>query len=141
MVRQFDCGRIFQLPLQRGADLLHELERAVDSLLVDSGTIQFIGALYEAKVGCYNPQTSQYDATPVDEFAEIVSGMGTISQKDGNPVVHVHIMLAGQSGRIYAGHLLPGSRIFVAETTIVDLDGIPQQRKLDPTTGLYLWQA
>lgn len=141
VVRQFDCGRIFQLPLQRGADLLHELERSVDTLLVDAGTIQFIGALYAAKVGCFDPEANRYEVTDVDEFAEIISGSGTVSQKDGNPVVHVHVMLMGKSGRAYAGHLMPGSRIFVAETTIFDFDGIPQQRKLDPATGLYVWQG
>jgi predicted DNA-binding protein with PD1-like motif len=48
-------------------------------------------------------------------------------------------VLAGKSGRIYAGHLLPGSRIFVTELTIHDFEGTPQERKLDPKTGLYLW--
>ncbi|MGI6357099.1 MAG: PPC domain-containing DNA-binding protein [Bacillota bacterium] len=140
MIRQFDAGHIFQLPLQRNQDLLQELDKALDNLLVDSGTVQFIGALYQARVGCFNPETGEYEVTEVNEFAEIASGMGTISQKDGQPVAHVHVVLAGASGRIYAGHLMPGSRIFVTEMTIFDLDGIPQQRKLDPETGLYLWQ-
>lgn len=139
MIRQFESGRIFQLALKRGEDLLHELEKAVHTLLVDAGTVQFIGAVYRAKLGCFDPASGQYKVVEVDEFAEIAAGNGTISQKDGESLVHVHVVLAGASGRIYAGHLLPGSSLFVTEATISDLDGIPQQRKLDPETGLYLW--
>lgn len=139
MIRQFEIGQVYQLPVKRNSDLLAEIERAVQSLYVDAGTIQFIGAVYEARVGCFDPEKGDYIITEVNEFAEIASGMGTISMRQGEPVVHVHIVLAGQSGRIYAGHLMPGTRVFVTELTILDLDGIPQERKLDPATGLYLW--
>ena len=140
MVRQFESGRIFQLPLKRGEDLQGELEKAVHSLLIDAGTVQLIGAVYQARLGCFNLQTGEYEVVEVNEFAEIASGSGTISERDGEPFVHMHVVLAGQGGHIYAGHLLPGSKLFVAEVTIFDLDGIPQQRRLDPETGLYLWQ-
>jgi hypothetical protein len=140
MVRQFESGKIFQVALRRGEDLMLELARAVDNLLVDAGTVQFIGAVYQAKVGCFDPEIGEYRVTEVNEFAEIASGLGTISQKDGQSLVHVHVVLAGSSGQIYAGHLLPGSKLFVAEVTIHDLDGIPQQRRLDSETGLFLWQ-
>ncbi|HBK85048.1 MAG TPA: hypothetical protein DDZ53_03345 [Firmicutes bacterium] len=139
MIQKYEQGCIYQLPLQRNADLLDEIERAVQTLFVDAGTLQFIGALYEAKVGCYDEETGQYIITEVNEFAEIASGLGTVSERDGETVAHVHVVLAGKSGRIYAGHLLPGSRIFVTELTIHDFEGTPQERKLDPKTGLYLW--
>lgn len=139
MIQKYEQGCIYQLPLPRNADLLEEIERAVQTLFVDAGTLQFIGALYEAKVGCYDEETGQYIITEVDEFAEIASGLGTVSERNGETVAHVHVVLAGKSGRIYAGHLLPGSRIFVTELTIHDFEGTPQERKLDPKTGLYLW--
>ncbi len=139
MIQKYEQGCIYQLPLPRNADLLEEIERAVQTLFVDAGTLQFIGALYEAKVGCYDEETGQYVITEVNEFAEIASGLGTVSERDGETVAHVHVVLAGKSGRIYAGHLLPGSRIFVTELTIHDFEGTPQERKLDPKTGLYLW--
>lgn len=139
MIQKYEPGYVYQLPLPRNGDLLEEIEKAVRQQLVDAGTLQFIGAVYEARVGFFDVETGEYVTTEVNEFAEIASGMGTISQRDGKTAVHVHVVLAGKSGRIYAGHLFPGSRIFVTELTIFDLDGTPQERKLDPETGLYLW--
>ncbi|NLY53055.1 MAG: DUF296 domain-containing protein [Firmicutes bacterium] len=140
MVNKFESGCIYQLPLPRHGDLLQEIEAKVRSLFVNAGTLQFIGAVYEARVGYFDVESNEYVITEVDEFAEIASGMGTISEKDGETAVHVHVVLAGKSGRIYAGHLMPGSRIFVTELTIHEFDGPPQERRRDPETGLYIWQ-
>lgn len=139
MIQKYEQGCIYQLPLPRKGDLLAEIEKAIKTLFVDAGTLQFIGAVYEARVGCYDDETGEYIITEVNEFAEIASGMGTISERDGEPMAHVHIVLVGKSGRTYGGHLMPGSRIFVTELTIHDFEGTPQERKLDPETGLYLW--
>ncbi len=139
MIQKYEQGYIYQLPLPRNGDLLEEIEKAVRSQVVDAGTLQFIGAVYEARVGFFDVESGEYVITEVNEFAEIASGMGTISERDGETVVHVHVVLAGKSGRIYAGHLMPGSRIFVTELTIHDFEGTPQVRKQDPETGLYLW--
>lgn len=139
MIQKYEQGCIYQMPLPRNGDLLAEIQKAVKTSHVDAGTVQFIGAVYEARVACYDEETGEYLTTEVNEFAEIASGMGTISERDGEPMAHVHVMLAGKSGRIYAGHLMPGSRIFVTELTIHDFEGTPQERKLDPETGLYLW--
>lgn len=139
MISKFESGYVYQLPLPRNADLLEEIEKAIRTLFVDAGTLQFIGAVYDARVGCYDEATGQYIVTEVNEFAEIASGQGTISERDGETIAHVHVVLAGKSGHIYAGHLLPGSRIFVTELTIRDFEGAPQERKLDPKTNLFLW--
>lgn len=139
MIQKYEPGCVYQLPLPRNGDLLAEIEQAVRSHYVDAGTLQFIGAVYEARVGFFDVETGNYILTEVNEFAEIASGMGTISEKNGETAIHVHVVLSGKSGRIYAGHLMPGSRIFVTELTISDLEGTPQQRKPDPATGLYLW--
>lgn len=139
MIQKYEQGSIYQLPLPRHGDLLEEIDKAVKTLFVDAGTLQFIGAVYEARVGFFDVGTGEYVITEVNEFAEIASGMGTVSDKDGEPMAHVHVVLAGKSGRIYAGHLMPGSRVFVTELTIHDFEGTPQERKLDPETSLYLW--
>lgn len=139
MIQKYEQGCVYQMPLPRNGDLLAEIQKAVKTLYVDAGTVQFIGAVYEARVGFFDVESGEYVITEVNEFAEIASGMGTISERDGEPMAHVHVVLAGKSGRIYAGHLMPGSRIFVTELTIHDFDGTPQERKLDPETGLYLW--
>lgn len=139
MIQKYEQGFIYQLPLPRQGDLLEEIEKAVHTCFVDAGTVQFIGAVYEARVGFFDVEAGEYVITDVDEFAEIASGMGTISAKDGETMVHAHVVLGGKSGKIYAGHLMPGSRIFVTELTIHDFEGTPQERKRDPETGLYLW--
>ena len=139
MVNKFESGCIYQLPLPRHGDLLQEIEAKVRSCLLTLERCNY-RAVYEARVGYFDVESNEYVITEVDEFAEIASGMGTISEKDGETAVHVHVVLAGKSGRIYAGHLMPGSRIFVTELTIHEFDGPPQERRRDPETGLYIWQ-
>lgn len=139
MLQKYEPGAVYQLPLPRRGDLLAEIEQAVDECDIQAGTLQFIGAVYKARVGYFNIETDAYVITDVNEFAEIACGMGTISHRDGKPMAHVHVVLAGASGRIYAGHLMPESSIFVTELTLQGYKGKPQERRLDPETGLYLW--
>lgn len=141
MMRRFEPGQTIQMALPEDADLLEELHKAVDHAAIDAGVVHFLGAVYEGKVGCFDPATGEYNITHIDEFAEVASGFGTISLKQGRPFVHAHVVLAGKSGRIYAGHLMPGTRIFVIELTIHEYDGIAQERKRCEKTGLYLWQV
>lgn len=83
MIQKYEQGYVYQLPLPRNGDLLEEIEKAVRSQFVDAGTLQFIGAVYEARVGFFDVEADEYVITEVNEFAEIASGMGTISERDG----------------------------------------------------------
>jgi predicted DNA-binding protein with PD1-like motif len=65
--------------------------------------------------------------------------VGNISLKDGNPIIHAHITLAGKTGKTYGGHLAPGTVIFACEFILEVFDGPIFERGFDEETSLPLW--
>ncbi|HEX6988566.1 MAG TPA: DUF296 domain-containing protein, partial [Bacillota bacterium] len=73
------------------------------------------------------------------EDLELVSGIGNVSLRDGEVFVHAHVAFADREGRMFGGHLNPGTRILAGEFTLWELRGEPFRRATDPVTGLKLW--
>jgi predicted DNA-binding protein with PD1-like motif len=70
---------------------------------------------------------------------EIAACSGNISIKDDSPIVHAHIVLSDENGVATGGHLMPGTVIFAAEASVMELKGQPLVRQVDSVTGLPLW--
>jgi predicted DNA-binding protein with PD1-like motif len=135
-------GRCFIGRFEAGTDLLDEITAFCVHEKIRSGVINVIGAVKSAKLGYYDQKAQKY-CVCVDlsgKTLEIVSGMGNISLKSGEPFVHMHITFADHEGKCYGGHLMQGAEIFAAEYFIRELIGAPLKREFDRTTGLMLWQ-
>ena len=121
------------------ADLLPSLKDLVKKLGVNTGVINFIGALRGATLLYYIQDEKRFHKTTLEGPLEIASGMGNIATLEGDHVVHCHVVLADKDGSCYGGHLAEGSRVFAAEVHIRELS--PRlQRKYDDLTGLNLLQ-
>ena len=70
---------------------------------------------------------------------EILNLNGNISLKDGEPMVHAHIILADQNGNSFGGHLEEGTKVFASEIQIEEFSKPDKNRKYDQATGLTLW--
>ncbi|MGE5652841.1 MAG: PPC domain-containing DNA-binding protein [Bacillota bacterium] len=140
MQREYTQGRVLLGALPNGEDLLEVITRAAKDAGIKTGTFQLFGACYNSVVACYSPEQDRYLETKVDVFTEITAGLGTISIKDGEMHLHCHLTLVDEQGKVYGGHLMPGSRLFAGEYQITELIGEPMVRQLDPKTGLYLWK-
>ena len=82
----------------------------------------------------------EYREIKIDSPHELASCAGNISLKDGEPFVHVHVVLADEAGNTKAGHLLEGI-VFAAEVHLRQLEGPKLERKYDEVTGLSLWEV
>ena len=69
---------------------------------------------------------------------EIVSLNANLSLRNGKPFVHAHIALGDRDGRVYGGHLMPGTEIFVFEYVLTVGKGF-LERVHDPDLNLDLW--
>jgi predicted DNA-binding protein with PD1-like motif len=56
---------------------------------------------------------------------EVVSGLGSVSEADGRPFVHIHVSLADREGHLIGGHVEPGTEVYAMEITIQELVGEP----------------
>jgi predicted DNA-binding protein with PD1-like motif len=76
----------------------------------------------------------QYDSVEYSGPLEIVCAQGSISLKNNEPVIHIHILLSGQD-LCRGGHLAEAEVFSTAEVTIGEID-YQLQRQYDDYTGL-----
>ena len=134
-------GRTFIGRLKHNDDLLEALTNFCKEQKITLGTFNVIGAVTCAKLGYYNQELQKYDGcVELNKKLEIASCMGNISLKDGEIMVHAHIVLADFEGKAFGGHLVPGAKIFAAEFHIQEYIGAELHRGKDQETGLPLWK-
>ena len=130
---------IGQLP--HGADLLESLTEIVQRENIRLGRISGIGATTHAVVAYYDQNIKKYNSLEFSGGMEILCLNGNVSLRDGKPFVHVHILLGNAEGKVFGGHLLPGTKLFACEVTIDEVEGEELVRERDERTGLFLWKT
>ncbi len=128
-----------QLPF--GAELYEGLTKIVQKENIRLGRISAIGATTHAVVAYYDQNTKKYNPIEFPGGMEILNLHGNISMRDGKPFVHVHILLGDAQGRVFGGHLLPGTKLFACEVFIDEFEGDELVRVHDERTGLFLWSS
>lgn len=124
-----------------GADLYEHLSAFCRARRIRLGTIAAIGAFTEVTVGYYDQKERRYYKKRLRGDIEIVSCLGNVSVKDGQPFLHLHAALGDKRLRMLGGHLFPGSSVFAAEARIDELAGGRRVRVPDARTGLALWDC
>ena len=135
-----DHGRIFIGRLPFEGDLLSSLTTVCLNENVQFGWLSVIGAVSSGVLGYYRQDEREYmECFNLEKGLEIVSCTGNVSLRDGEVFVHAHATLSDEQGRCFGGHLMPGTKIFVAEYHIIELPGEPLGREFDAETGLAMW--
>jgi uncharacterized protein len=65
-----------------------------------------IGAFSDVTLGYFDWAKKEYKKIPIREQVEVVSLVGDIALKDGEPKVHAHVVVAKSDGTAHGGHLL-----------------------------------
>ncbi len=141
--REFAAGRQFLGRLPHGRDIIAAIEDFCIQQEILAGSFSLIGAVSAATMGAYDQQKQEYMSFKKEGNLEILSCLGNISLKDGQPFVHGHIALADESGQTTGGHLFSETTIFAGEIHLIELTGTPHCQSLeriqDEITGLMLW--
>ncbi len=132
--------RTFIGQLPTGADLYESISKICIEEDIKVGKVTALGAVSQAAVAYYNQKKKRYKPVKFKKHLEILNCTGNVSLKDGKPFVHVHATFADNKGKVFGGHLTPGTIVFACEVTIDEYDGTTLTRKLDKKTGLNLWQ-
>jgi uncharacterized protein len=130
--------KTYALIFETGDELARGLSRfAADQKLAGS-SFKAIGAFSSVKLAWFNWQTKKYQPSVVlDEQVELLSLVGDIALKDGEPQVHAHLVIGKSDGTAHGGHLMEAH---VRPTCEVILTESPQhlQKQIDPESGLAL---
>ena len=129
---------IGQLP--NGADLYESLTKIVQVEDITVGRVVAIGATTHAVVAYYDQDAKKYMNMEFPGGMEILTCSGNVSLRDGKPFVHAHIVLGDRQGKVFGGHVMPGTKVFACEVFIDEFEGDELERSFDEQTGLNLWQ-
>jgi len=133
-------GRIIAARLFEGEDLyesIHEIARAES---IKSAAVFITGGFREANV-VVGPK--QEEPKVIGEFRGFagpgeVLGVGTIYCDKEKPKLHIHTAI-GKADEVMVGCPRDGTKTFlILEVTIIEIDGLNAERKLDTKTGLNL---
>jgi predicted DNA-binding protein with PD1-like motif len=138
-IQEANIRRIFFARLSENEDILEAVERIANQRKINSAIFFIIGTLKRANVGFY--LEGEYQPITISHPLEVVSCIGNISKKDGKEIIaHAHITVSNGEGKAFGGHVLRGCLVgATCELTILEVEGITLDRKLDKKTGLYLW--
>ncbi len=128
-----------QLPF--GSDLYEELTKIVRRENIRLGRISALGATTHARVAYYDQNTKTYNPIEFPGGMEILNVHGNVSVRDGEPFVHIHILLGDREGKIFGGHVLPGTILWACEVFIEEFEGQILEREQEMKTGLHLWKT
>ncbi|ASJ12762.1 PPC domain-containing DNA-binding protein [Thermococcus thioreducens] len=136
---RFSRGRNFLFRIPEGEEFLEFINRFAKKNNILIGTVSAIGTLRNPKIGYFDEEAGEYKIIALRGTYELVSLLGNISVKDGEPFAHIHVALGDSDGMLYGGHLIEGE-VFVAEVFIQELLGELLERK-PQENGLALWDV
>jgi predicted DNA-binding protein with PD1-like motif len=96
-----------------------------------------IGAFSDVTLGYFDWEKKDYQKIPIREQVEVVSLVGDIALKDGEPKVHAHVVIAKSDGTAHGGHLLEAHVRPTLEVIVTEEPGYLCRRH-DPVSGLAL---
>lgn len=130
--------KTFALVMDTGDEIVDVLKRFAGSQKLAGSSFKAIGALSYVKLGWFNWESKQYEvAIEIAEQVELLSLIGDIALKEGEPQVHAHAIVSRQDGKAYGGHLI---KAIVRPTCETILTESPEhlQKGFDPESGLAL---
>ena len=108
---------------------------------LSAASFKAVGALSSVRLGWFSWESKRYEpSVTLDEQVELLSLIGDVALKDGEPVVHAHAVIGKKDGTAHGGHLLKAS---IRPTCEVVLTESPThlQKFIDPDSGLALIDA
>lgn len=129
--------RVFVMVCDRGDEAVEALTVAAKHFDLTGAALTGIGAFSGVTLGFLDRARPDYARRVIRERVEVVSLVGNVALDDGEPRVHVHVVVARYDGSALGGHLLGGTVDATLEVTIVESPKT-LRRKTDPATGLAL---
>ncbi len=130
--------KTYVLIFDTGDELAAGLKRFASEQKLSGSSFKAIGAFSSVKLGWFNWQTKKYEtAVALDEQVELLSLIGDIAQKDGEPQVHAHVVVGKSDGTAHGGHLQEAR---VRPTCEVILTESPEhlRKQIDEESGIAL---
>ena len=125
--------------MDRGEEIMATLAGLCEKEGIRLASVEAIGAVDRAVVGLYDVSEKLYHKKEFNEPMEIASLLGTVTEKDGKPYLHLHATLCDAGMQTHGGHVNE-LRISATCEMVLRLISGEVGRKPDEATGLNLFQ-
>lgn len=136
--REYKIGRVVVAKLEEGDDIIDSVAEVAKKHDIKSGLVNVIGAFKKVTIGYFDLNTKEYTFKTYDIPVEMTTCMGSVAQKDGKPIVHLHITIGKEDHSLLGGHLGQPSIISVTGEVFIYEFEPAIQRATDPKWGLSL---
>jgi predicted DNA-binding protein with PD1-like motif len=132
-------GESYQLRIESGEELVATLKAFLVSNDITFGQMAGLGAVRSATVSYWNSASKQYETHERAEQMEVISLVGNVTLKDGEPFTHIHLGLGRSDLSMIGGHLNAAIAHPLLEIWLTPVDGTVK-RVLDESCGLFLME-
>ena len=132
-------GNTIYLRLDPKEEILEEIGKVAKKENIRLAQVTGLGAINDFTAGVYNTVTKEYHSIQFQGAYEIVSLTGTVTRKDGDVYLHLHIAAGDEEGHVHGGHLNRAEVSATCEMVIRLIDG-RIDRQYDDVTGLNLFK-
>ena len=134
--RRFNDAYVVRM--DRGEEVMETLTALCEQEGIRLASVEAIGAVDRAVVGLYDVCEKVYHKKEFTEPMELTSLLGTVTEKDGKPYLHLHATFCDANMQAHGGHV---NALHISATCEMVLRLLPGQvgRRLDEVTGLNLF--
>ena len=137
--RKYDDTYVIRM--DRGEEVVASLTEFCRKEAVVLGSVQALGAADRVMVGLYDVGTREYHKRVYEEPMEITSLVGSISKKEGEPYLHLHINLCREDMSVIGGHLNECRISATCEMFVRKINGRVERKLDEDVTGLNLYEV
>lgn len=132
-------GTKYYVRIDRGEEILSSLKKFCEAERITLAEVKALGAIDDFTVGLFDVNEKKYHSNNFQFPAEITSLWGTVTTKDSEVYLHIHMSAGDVNGNVFGGHL---SRAVVSATCemIVDASEGFVERKFSDDVGLNLFE-
>lgn len=133
-----ESPQTFVLVFKTGDELAEGLLGFAKKQKLSAASFKAVGACSSVRLAWFSWESKRYEpSVTLDEQVELLSLIGDVALKDGEPAVHAHVVIGKKDGTAHGGHLL---KALVRPTCEVVLTESPAhlEKFIDPASGVAL---
>ena len=137
--RYKQLGNKYFVRADKNTEIVSALKEICKENRITAGTVSGLGAVKSVTFGFFNPETKEYKEKTFNEYMEITSLLGNVSQKDGEVYLHLHMNASGKDYKVIGGHLVKAV-VSATSEIIIDAQEGTIGRKFSEDIGLNLFE-
>jgi len=106
LLHEHDGEKTFALIFEAGDETMAGLVEFARANRIGGARFTAIGAFRDVTLGYFDWEKKAYKKIPVSEQVEVLSLIGDVALKDGEPKVHSHVVVGRSDGSTRGGHLI-----------------------------------